>query len=87
MGTVGKVLAEFITKAAGYLHDHGRTVIFWESTRCKPADIPALPPYLINGEVYGPEFHRAFREHGIRQMIFTYTQASEPLSPELLPST
>ena len=30
-----------------------------------------------------------FREHGIRQMIFTYTQASEPLFPNyyLLPET
>ncbi|MGI9070582.1 MAG: glycoside hydrolase family 20 zincin-like fold domain-containing protein [Bryobacteraceae bacterium] len=89
LGSVGKVLAEFITKAAGYLHDHGRTVIFWGEYPLKPADIPTLPPYLINGEVYGPEFDRAFREHGIRQMIFTYTQASEPLFPNyyLLPET
>jgi hexosaminidase len=89
LGSVGKVLAEFITKAAGYLHEHGRTVIFWGEYPLKPADIPALPPYLINGEVYGPEFDRAFREHGIRQMIFTYTQASEPLFPNyyLLPET
>jgi hypothetical protein len=89
LGDVGKVLAEFINKAAGYLHDHGRTVIFWGEYPLKPADIPALPPYLINGEVYGPEFDRAFREHGIRQMIFTYTQASEPLFPNyyLLPGS
>jgi hexosaminidase len=89
LGSVGKVLAEFVTEAAGYLHDHGRTVIFWGEYPLKPADIPALPPYLINGEVYGPEFDRAFREHGIRQMIFTYTQASEPLFPNyyLLPES
>jgi hexosaminidase len=89
LGDLGKVLAEFINKAAGYLHDHGRTVIFWGEYPLKPADIAALPPYLINGEVYGPEFDRAFREHGIRQMIFTYTQASEPLFPNyyLLPES
>jgi hexosaminidase len=89
VGSVGKVLAEFIAKAAGYLHDHGRTVMFWGEYPLKPADIPALPPYLINGEVYGPEFDRAFRAHGIRQMIFTYTQASEPLFPNyyLLPES
>jgi hypothetical protein len=89
LGDVGKVLAEFITRAAGYLHDHGRTVIFWGEYPLKPPDIPTLPTYLINGEVYGPEFDRAFREHGIRQMIFTYTQAGEPLFPNyyLLPGT
>jgi hexosaminidase len=89
VGDVGKVLAEFISKTAGYLHDHGRTVIFWGEYPLKPADIPALPPYLINGEVYGPEFDRAFRERGIRQMIFTYTEASEPLFPNyyLLPES
>jgi N-acetyl-beta-hexosaminidase len=88
-GSVGKVLAEFVTKAAGYLRAHGRTVVFWGEYPLKPADIPSLPSYLINGEVYGPEFDRAFREHGIRQMIFTYIQASEPLFPNyyLLPET
>ena len=88
-GSVGKVLGEFVTKAAGYLHSHGRTVIFWGEYPLKPADIPSLPSYLINGEVYGPEFDRAFREHDIRQMIFTYTQASEPLFPNyyLLPES
>ena len=89
LGSVGKVLAQFISKTAGYLHAHGRTVMFWGEYPLKPADIPALPAYLINGEVYGPEFDRAFREHGIRQMIYTYTQASEPLFPNyfLLPDT
>lgn len=87
LGSVGKVLGEFITKAAGYVHDQGRAVIFWGEYPLKPTDIATLPAYLINGEVYGPEFDRAFREHGIRQMIFTYTQASEPLFPNyyLLP--
>lgn len=33
LGSVGKLLAEFVTKAAGYLHERGRTVIFWESIR------------------------------------------------------
>jgi hypothetical protein len=89
LGDVGKVLAGFITKTADYLHDQGRTVIFWGEYPLKPADISSLPSHLINGEVYGPEFDRAFREHGIRQMIFTYPEASEPLFPNyyLLPET
>lgn len=87
LGSRGKVLAEFISKAATYLHDHGRTVIFWGEYPLKRADIPSLPTFLINGEVYGKEFDTAFRERGIRQMIFTYPEASEPLFPNyyLLP--
>ena len=72
-GSIGKLLADFLTKTAGYLHDRGRTVIFWGEYPLKPDDIPALPSFLVNGEVYGPEFDRAFKSHGIRQMIFTST--------------
>ena len=56
LGSVGKLFAEFVTKTAGYLHDHGRTVIFWGEYPMKPDDIGALPNYLVNGEVYGPQF-------------------------------
>jgi hypothetical protein len=73
LGSVGKLLAEFVTKTAGYLHDHGRTVIFWGEYPLKPDDIAALPSYLINGEVYGPEFDPQFKAHGIRQLLFTST--------------
>ena len=87
LGSVGKVLAEFLDKAAGFLHDHGRTVLFWGEYPLKPEDIPSLPSYLINAEVYGPKFDQAFRKQGIRQMIFTSTQADEQLFPNyyLLP--
>jgi hexosaminidase len=89
LGSVGRVLAEFITKAAGYLRDHGRTVIFWGEYPLKVEDIPSLPSHLIDGEVYGPAFDKAFKEHGIRQMIFTFTQGNEPLFPNyyLLPGS
>jgi hypothetical protein len=72
-GSIGKLLAEFVTKTSAYLHDRGRTVLFWGEYPLKVDDIPALPNYMVNGEVYGPEFDRAFRSHGIRQMIFTST--------------
>ncbi len=87
LGSVGKLLAEFITKTAGYLHDRGRAVIFWGEYPLILADIPSLPSYLINGEVYGQDFDKAFKAHGIRQMIFTNAEASEPLFPNyfLLP--
>ncbi|MGI8960947.1 MAG: beta-N-acetylhexosaminidase [Bryobacteraceae bacterium] len=73
LGSVGKLFAEFVTKTAGYLHDHGRTVIFWGEYPLKPEDIRALPNYLVNGEVYGPQFDPEFKSHGIRQLLFTST--------------
>jgi hexosaminidase len=82
LGSVGKLLAEFLTKAAGYLHDRGRTVMFWGEYPLKPEDIPSLPNYLVNGEVYGPEFDPVFKSHGIRQIIYTSTQGEEPLFPD-----
>ena len=72
-GSVGKLLAEFVTKTANYLHDRGRTVLFWGEYPMKPDDIAALPSHLVNSEVYGPEFDPVFKAHGIRQMIFTST--------------
>jgi len=71
LGSRGKLLAEFTTKTAGYLHDRGRQVIFWGEFPLVTSDIPALPPYLINGELYGKDFDEAFKRQGIRQMMFT----------------
>ncbi len=85
LGSVGKLLAEFITKTANYLHDRGRTVLFWGEYPLKPGDLPALPPHLVNGEVYGPQFDALFREHGIRQTIYTASQGEEKLFPEYFP--
>jgi len=73
LGSVGKLLAEFVTKTAGYLHDRGRQVIFWGEYPMVPEDIASLPSYLINGEVYGPTFDPVFKTHGNRQLIFTST--------------
>ncbi len=89
LGSVGKVLAEFITKTANFLHDRGRTVIFWGEYPLKPADIASLPPYLVNGEVYGPAFDPVFKAHGIRQMVYVSTEGEEPLFPQYyaLPSS
>ena len=88
LGSVGKLLAEFITKTAAYLHAQGRTILFWGEYPLKPDDIAALPNYLVNGEVYGPDFDPVFRAHGIRQMIYTSTEGEEQLFPQyyILPS-
>ena len=89
LGSVGKLLAEFVTKASNYLHERGRTVLFWGEYPLKSEEITALPNHLVNGEVYGPEFDSVYRKHGIRQLIYTSTQGEEPLFPRyyVLPST
>jgi hypothetical protein len=89
LGSVGKLLAEFVTKAANYLHDRGRTVLFWGEYPLKSEEITSLPSHLVNAEVYGPEFDSAYKERGIRQLFYTSTQGDEPLFPHyyILPST
>jgi hypothetical protein len=89
LGSVGKMLAEFVTKTAGYLHEHGRTVIFWGEYPMKPEDIGSLPPYLVNGELYGPKFDPVFKAHGIRQMVYTSTAGEEQMFPQyyILPNS
>jgi hexosaminidase len=88
-GSVGRLLAEFVTKAANYLHERGRTVLFWGEYPLKPEEIAALPSHLVNAEVYGPEFDSAYKKHGIHQLIYTSTQGEEPLFPHyyVLPSS
>jgi hypothetical protein len=85
LGSVGKLLAEFVTRTAKYLQDRGRTVVFWGEFPMKPADIAALPPHIVNGETYGPQFDPLFRKYGIREMIYTSSEGEEKLFPEYFP--
>ncbi len=82
LGSVGKMLAEFVTKTANYLHDRGRTVVFWGEYPLKPDDIASLPSHVVNGEVYGPQFDPVFRKRGIREMIYTSSEGEEKLFPD-----
>jgi hypothetical protein len=82
LGSNGRVLAEFINKVGGFLHEHGRTVIIWGEFPLKPADIAALPPWIVNGETYGPDFDPVYRARGIRQMIYTSTEGEEKTFPD-----
>jgi hypothetical protein len=81
LGSVGQVFAYFVNRSGGYLHDHGRKVIFWGEYPMKPSDLSSLPPYVINGEVYGPAYDKAFHQRGIRQMIFTSAEGDEYMFP------
>ncbi len=85
LGSVGKLLAEFVTKTAGYLHDRGRQVMFWGEYPMVPEDIASVPSYMINAEVYGPQFDPVLKAHGIREMVFTSTEGEEELFPEYYP--
>ena len=81
LGSPSKLWAEYTNKTATYLRDHGRKVIFWGEDPLQAEDIPLLPPWLINGEVYSSAYNKAFRARGIRQMIYTNSQPLDPLFP------
>lgn len=85
LGSASKLLADFICRSAAYLHQRGRTVLFWGEYPLKPEDIGALPSYLVSGETAGPEFDTLFKAHGIRQLIYTSTQGEESLFPDYYP--
>ena len=82
LGSRGKLLAEFVSSAANYLHDRGRTVVFWGEYPLKPEDIQALPSHIVNGETYGEAFDPVYRQRGIRQMIYNATEGEEHLFPQ-----
>ena len=84
LGGVGKLYAMFIARIANQLHQRGRKVIFWGEYPLTPSDVTTLPPHLING-VYSSDFAAAFKQHGMRQMIYTYIQGEEPLFPSYAP--
>ncbi|MDQ6664718.1 MAG: beta-N-acetylhexosaminidase [Acidobacteriota bacterium] len=86
LGSVGKVLAEFVTKTSDYLHSRGRTVIFWGEYPMKPDDLASLPSHIVNGEVYGPQFDPVFKKLGIKEMIYTATEGEEKFFPEYFAS-
>ncbi|OLE86931.1 MAG: hypothetical protein AUG07_01805 [Acidobacteria bacterium 13_1_20CM_2_60_10] len=81
LGSPSKLWVEYTNKTAGYLHDQGRQVIFWGEDPLEAEDIPLLPSWLINGEVYSLAYNQAFRARSIRQMIYTNSQPDDPLFP------
>jgi hypothetical protein len=70
LGSVGKVLAEFYTKTAGYIHDRGRTPMLWAYDPLVPGDVPSLPKYVVSTLNNGPKFDRALKANGIRETLY-----------------
>jgi hexosaminidase len=81
LGSPSRVWVEYTKKTSAYLKSRNRKVIFWGEDPLQPQDIPLLPQGLINGEVYSPAYNRAFKAHGIPQMIYTNSQPDDPLFP------
>jgi hexosaminidase len=81
LGSPSRMWVEYTKKTAAYLQDHGRKVIFWGETPMQAEDIPLLPQGLINGEVYSTAYNKAFRAHGVPQIIYTNSQPDDPLFP------
>ena len=80
LGGNGRLLAEYISRISNKLHEKGRKVIIWGEYPLKPTDINSLPSHIING-VYDEKTAHIFKEHGMRQLIYTATQGEEPLFP------
>jgi hypothetical protein len=81
LGSPSKLWVEYAAKMTAFLEAHGRKVIFWGEEPMQAEDIPSLPATLINGEVYSTRYNKAFRQRGIRQMIYTNSQPLDPLFP------
>ncbi|PYT27686.1 MAG: hypothetical protein DMG57_17430 [Acidobacteria bacterium] len=81
LGSPSKLWVEYTQKMTAYLEANGRKVIFWGEEPLQAEDIPLLPPSLINGEVYSTPYNKAFRAHGIRQIIYTNSLPDDPLFP------
>lgn len=82
LGSRGRLLAEFISSAANYLHDRGRTVVFWGEYPLKPEDLQSLPAHIVNGETNGEAFDPIYKQRGIRQMMYNATEGEENLFPQ-----
>ncbi|KAA6432730.1 family 20 glycosylhydrolase [Dyadobacter flavalbus] len=84
LGGNGRLLAWFIKKMADRLHEQGRTVLFWGEFPLRKEDITSLPSHLVNG-VYNKAIASDYKNHGIRQFVYTATQGAEPIFPNYYP--
>lgn len=84
LGGNGRLLAWFVKKLADRLHEQGRTVLFWGEFPLRKEDITSLPSHMVNG-VYNNAIAADYKNHGIRQFVYTATQGAEPIFPNYYP--
>lgn len=84
LGGNGRLLAWFVKKLADRLHEQGRTVLFWGEFPLRKEDITSLPSHIVNG-VYNNAIAADYKNHGIRQFVYTATQGAEPIFPNYYP--
>ncbi len=84
LGGNGKLLAWFVKRIADNLHKQGRTALFWGEFPLTENDISDLPCHLVNG-VYNKDIAARFKQHGMRQFVYTATQGAEPVFPNYYP--
>ena len=77
----GGMMAEFISRATAYLREKGREVMCWAELPMRPPDVPRLPRGIINAVFQDPDMGKAYREQGIRELIYCPTQGGESLFP------
>ncbi len=70
LGSPGKLLGEFYTKAASYLRDRGRTPMLWAYAPMVAGDAASLPSYVISTMAFRPKLDQALKAQGIREMLY-----------------
>ncbi len=70
LGSPGKLLGEFYTKVASYLHERGRTPMLWAYAPMVAGDATSLPNYVISTMAFRPKLDQALKAQGIREMLY-----------------
>jgi hypothetical protein len=78
----GGMMAEFIARCAAHLKSRGRQALCWGEHPLRPQDVKTLPSGIINAVYQNPAMSAAYREQGIRELLYCPTQGARPLFPD-----
>ena len=81
----GGIFAEFVTTMAAYVAGLGRTAMYWGEVPLTPKEVKRMPPGTVNAVMQGPDYSRAYRDRGIRELVYTSTQGERRFFPEYGP--
>ncbi len=85
------IFVDFMNRAAKYLEERGKEVMFWGESPLKPSDIPKLPNTLIDAVAGQSSLDRngelaIEQKHGMRVLIYYSTKGGEKIFiPDYLP--